>query len=95
MLAVNHTENALECVLFQNEIEALVKALHNYGELCHEEIKAAGDVEVVESLETALELAAHAVALADAADIRKVRQARLDVRKRLGFYSIPKEEACA
>lgn len=91
-MLVKDLDSALSCVLFPKEIIVLAKALHNYGELCHEEIKAADEVGLLEALETTLELAAHAVELASrVAHPVEVRVCAANVRRNLGYYDVPDE----
>ncbi|MBN2684988.1 MAG: hypothetical protein JXR40_06890 [Pontiellaceae bacterium] len=93
MMVNNHVDGALECVLYPTEIEALVKALNAYEELSYAEFRGTPTEHAVDSLRTALELAAHAVALAQVADLHEVLKTSNNVRRRLGYSTNEKEVA--
>ena len=94
MYTKNHTDGALECVLFADDLTLLVQALNAYGELCHPEIKAAGQCGALDSLRNSFELGAHLIALVNksAATPAQIREIDREVRRDFGFYTINDEE---
>jgi hypothetical protein len=95
MLIQDHTNGALDCTLFSDDLILLVQALNSYGEDCHPEIKKAGKVDRLEGMRTAFELAAHTCALVNdtSATPAQVRKCNADVRRAFGFYTINEKEA--
>jgi hypothetical protein len=93
MLINDHTNGALDCTLFIDDLTLLVQALNAYGEDCHLEIAKAGKVEHLEGLRTVFKLAAHTCALVNktSATPEQVRKCRREVRRDFGFYVIENE----
>lgn len=87
MLINDHTDGALCCTLFSDDLTVLVQALNAYGELCHPEIKAAGQVAAVEGFKELFELGAHLVALVNKTSPEQVRECHSTVRRGFGFYT--------
>jgi hypothetical protein len=93
MYTKNHTDGALECVLFADDLTLLVQALKAYEEDYHPEIKAAGQCGALDSLRNSFELGAHLIALVNdsAASPEQVRKINREVRRDFGFYTINEE----
>jgi hypothetical protein len=90
MYVKTHTDGALECVLFADDLTLLVQALKAYEEENHPEIKAAGQCGALDSLRNSFELGAHLIALVNdsAATPDQVRKIAREVRRDFGFYTI-------
>jgi hypothetical protein len=89
MYVTNHTDGALECVLFSDDLILLVRALNAYAEDYHTEINAGGHVPAVEGMRQQFELGAHLIALVNdsAALPDQVQKINADVRREFGFYT--------
>ncbi len=94
MYVKNHTDGALECVLFSADLILLVQALNAYAEEHHVEINAEGNVPALEGLRSQFELGAHLVELVIGSPLSTVAVQTCydEVRKDLGFYEKPKTE---
>jgi hypothetical protein len=94
MMINDHTNGALDCTLFSDDLILLVQALNSYGEDYHPEIKKAGKVDRLEGMRTAFELAAHTCALVNdtSATPAQVRKCNAEVRRAFGFYTVSEKE---
>jgi hypothetical protein len=94
MYVENHTNGALECVLFADDLILLVRALNAYAEDHHTEIDARGNVPAVEGLRQQFELGAHLVELVNGSPLptEQVKACFQTVRRDFGFYTTEENE---
>jgi hypothetical protein len=94
MLIQDHTNGALECILFQDELIILVKALEALDEEGFDERYTRADEPILRGLRSTLEMVTHTCAIINrtANDPNEIKRVFRQTRKEFGVYSISEED---